>query len=64
MEKDCNKQDSSEVKEMISKFDIQTKKEKEDKIESLIIDVIVSTTLKEYYETSNKISQIQPTRTE
>lgn len=36
---------------------------KEEKIIELIINVIVSSTLKEYYETSNTISKIQPTRT-
>ncbi len=57
------KDNSSDVEDMISKLNLHSEKDKEYKIESLIIDVIVSSTLKEYYETSNKISQIQPNRT-
>ena len=37
---------------------------KEEKVVNLIIEIILSTTLKEYYEKSNKIPQVQLARTE
>ena len=39
-------------------------REKEEKFVNLIIEIIVSATLKEYYEKSDKISKIQSNRTE
>lgn len=33
---------------------------KEEKIVNLIIEIIVNSTLKEYYETCDKISEVQP----
>ena len=47
-------------------IDVNQKRQakKEEKVVNLIIEIILSTTLKEYYEKSNKIPQVQPARTE
>ena len=47
-------------------IDVNQKRQakKEEKVVNLIIEIILSTTLKEYYEKSNKIPQVQSARTE
>jgi len=50
----CNELDSK-----IEELKEHREQEKEDKLEKLIIQMIVSSTLKEYYEKSNQISKVQ-----
>lgn len=50
----------SSIQEIIA----QRECEKEEKFVNLVIDIIVSATLREYYEKSDKISKIQSNRTE
>jgi len=49
----------SKIDKAILEINKQTELEKEEKFIGLIIEIIVSLTLKEYYEKSNKISKIQ-----
>jgi len=53
-----------DVDELISKNLVLINYEKEQKIVNLFIEMIVSITLKEYYEKSNKIFEIQSIGTE
>lgn len=56
--KDKNEQDwtpENEVDKKIKELKEQVEQEKEDKLEKLIIQMIVTSTLKEYYEKSDKI---------
>ena len=55
---------SHELEASILEITEQREREKEEKLIILITEIIVSVTLKQYYEKSNKISKIQPTRTE
>jgi len=52
------------IEAAILKIGDEAEQVKEDKLVNLIIEIVVSSTLKEYYETSNKISQIQSIRAE
>lgn len=52
------------IEAAIVKMGDEAEQGKEDKLINLIIEIVVSSTLKEYYETSNKISQIQSNRAE
>lgn len=63
MENNENKNETSTIDKNILEFNEQQEIEKEEKLLDLIIEIIVSSTLKEYYETSNKIPAIQPNRT-
>lgn len=63
MEKDEKKQGTPEIDKTILEINEQREREKEEKFINLIIEIIVSATLREYYEKSNKIPTVQPTRT-
>jgi len=52
-----------QIDQTISELQEQREREKEEKFVDLIIEIIVSATLKEYYEKSDKISTVQPNRT-
>ena len=64
MDKSEQKQETSEIDKAISEIQEQTEREKEEKFVNLISEIIVSATLREYYEKSDKIPKVQPTRTE
>lgn len=64
MEKSEQKQETPEIDRAISEIQEQTEREKEEKFVNLISEIIVSATLREYYEKSDKIPKVQPTRTE
>ncbi|MEF9478827.1 hypothetical protein OWR28_14890 [Chryseobacterium sp. 1B4] len=49
----------NELDQKIEELKEEREIEKEDKLEKLIIQIIVSSTLKEYYEKSNKIPKVQ-----
>jgi len=49
----------NELDQKIEELKEEREIEKEDKLEKLIIQMIVSSTLKEYYEKSNKIPKVQ-----
>ncbi|MGJ1269702.1 hypothetical protein ACR78G_21105 [Sphingobacterium spiritivorum] len=51
-----------DIKDVILKNNEEIEVEREENFVNLVIDIIVSSTLKEYYETSDKIPSIQPTR--
>ncbi|MFV8347562.1 type I-B CRISPR-associated protein Cas8b1/Cst1 [Flavobacterium sp. ZB4P13] len=53
------KEKCQDVDELISKNFVLIEQEKEQKIVNLFIEIIVSITLKEYYEKSDTISEIQ-----
>lgn len=53
------KEKCKDVDELISKNFALLEEEKEQKIVNLFIEIIVSITLKEYYEKSDTISEIQ-----
>lgn len=63
MEKNEKKQGTPEIDKTILEINEQREREKEEKFINLIIEIIVSATLREYYEKSNKIPTVQPTRT-
>ena len=63
MEKNEKKQGTPEIDKAILEINEQREREKEEKFVDLIIEIIVSATLREYYEKSNKIPTVQPTRT-
>lgn len=46
------------IEDRIEEIDNEVEREKEEKLVNLIIEIVVSLTLKEYYETSDKISKI------
>ena len=52
------KMKSCELEKTILEINEQREREKEEKLIILITEIIVSATLKEYYEKSNKISKI------
>ena len=52
------KEKCKNVDELISKNFVSMEEEKEQKIVNLFIEIIVSITLKEYYEKSDTISEI------
>jgi CRISPR-associated protein Cas8b1/Cst1 subtype I-B len=58
------KEKCKDVDELISKNFVLIEQEKEQKIVNLFIEIIVSITLKEYYEKSDTISEIQSIGTE
>jgi CRISPR-associated protein Cas8b1/Cst1 subtype I-B len=58
------KEKCKDVDELISKNFVLIEQEKEQKIVNLFIEIIVSMTLKEYYEKSDTISEIQSIGTE
>ena len=64
MEKSEQKQETPEIDKAISEIQERTEREKEEKFVNLISEIIVSATLREYYEKSDKIPKVQPTRTE
>ncbi|MFV8466954.1 hypothetical protein [Flavobacterium sp. LB1P62] len=58
------KEKCKDVDELISENFVLIEQEKEQKIVNLFIEIIVSMTLKEYYEKSDTISEIQSIGTE
>lgn len=56
--------ENPEIDKIFNKITRENEKEKEEKLVNLIIEIIVQSTLKEYYEACDKISQIQPIGTE
>jgi hypothetical protein len=58
-----NKKGTPEIDKAILEINEQREREKEEKFVDLIIEIIVSATLREYYEKSDKIPTVQPTRT-
>jgi len=48
----------NELDKKIEELKEDREREKEDKLEKLIIQIIVSSTLKEYYEKSHKIPKV------
>jgi len=63
MENSENKKETPEIDKTILEINEQREREKEEKFVDLIIEIIVSATLREYYEKSDKIPAVQPTRT-
>ena len=63
MEKREKKMEAPEIDKNILEFNVQRELEKEERFVNLIIEIIVSATLREYYEKSNQIPKIQPNRT-
>lgn len=57
------KMKSLELEKTIQEIEEQRELEKEEKLIILITEIIVSATLKEYYEKSNQISTVQQTGT-
>lgn len=49
-----------EIEKNIAELKVQAEREKEEKLVNLIIDIIVSSTLREYYEASDTIPKVQP----
>jgi len=63
MENSRINKETSEIDKTILEINEQREREKEKKFVDLIIEIIVSATLSEYYEKSDKIPKIQSTRT-
>jgi len=63
LERNNNKKDNSFIEKKILTFEQKNQGEKEELLNKLIVKIIVSLTLKEYYETCDKISKIQSTGT-
>lgn len=63
MEYSEKNKETPEIDKTILEINDQRKREKEEKFVDLIIEIIVSATLREYYEKSDKIPTVQPTRT-
>lgn len=63
MERNTDKEDASFIEKNISTLELKREQEKEELLNKLIVKIIVSITLKEYYEASDKISKIQSTGT-
>ncbi|OXB10236.1 hypothetical protein B0A81_04320 [Flavobacterium plurextorum] len=63
MKKKEKKQGTPEIDKTILEINEQREREKEEKFVDLIIEIIVSATLREYYEKSDKIPTFQSTRT-
>ncbi|MCX8530939.1 MULTISPECIES: hypothetical protein [Chryseobacterium] len=63
MERNNDKKDNSFIEKNILTFEQKKEEEKEELLNKLIVRIIVSITLKEYYETCDKISKIQSTGT-
>mgnify|MGYP003604216258 CR=1 FL=1 len=53
-----NKAKITDIESYSLKINQKREVEKEEKIVNLIIEIILSATLKEYYEKSNKISEV------
>lgn len=53
-----NKIETTDIELYSLKINQKREVEKEEKIVNLIIEIILSATLKEYYEKSNKISEV------
>ncbi|MBM7420553.1 MULTISPECIES: hypothetical protein [Chryseobacterium] len=63
MERNNDKKDYSIIEKNIITVEQKNEEEKEELLHKLIVKIIVSLTLKEYYETCDKISKIQSTGT-
>lgn len=63
MENSEKNKETPEIDKTILEINDQKECEKEEKFVDLIIEIIVSATLREYYEKSDKIPKVQPTRT-
>jgi len=63
MKNEHEEKNTPEIEERIALINEQREQEKEEKFVDLIIEIIVSATLREYYEKSDKIPTVQPTRT-
>jgi len=64
MENSEKNKETPKIDKTILEINEQREREKEEKFVDLIIEIIVSATLREYYEKSDKIPTVQPTRTE
>lgn len=64
MENRKENEETPEIDGAIAKIQEQREREKEEKFINLIIEMIVSITLREYYEKSDRIPAVQPTRRE
>ncbi|MGO1242721.1 MAG: hypothetical protein ACTJHT_13205 [Sphingobacterium sp.] len=64
MENSDRNKETPEIDKTILEINVQREREKEEKFVNLIIEIIVSATLREYYEKSDKIPAVQSTRTE
>jgi hypothetical protein len=64
MGKSEKKQGTPEIDKNILEIQEQREREKEEKFVNLISEIIVSATLREYYEKSDKIPTVQSTRAE
>lgn len=53
-----NKTETTDIESYTLRINQKREVEKEEKIVNLIIEIILSATLKEYYEKSNKISEV------
>lgn len=63
MERNNDKKDYSIIEKNIITVEQKNEEEKQELLHKLIVKIIVSLTLKEYYETCDKISKIQSTGT-
>ena len=63
MKNEHEEKNTPEIEERIALINEQREQEKEEKLVNLIIEIIVSSTLRDYYEKSDKIPAIQSTRT-
>jgi len=61
MGNESKKPSSSEIDKSIMSINNEADQSKEAELVNLIVDVLVLLTLKQYYETNNKIPNIQPT---
>lgn len=52
------RENDEEIDRVFDEIILENEKKKEKKVVNLIIEIIVSSTLKEYYETSNKVSEV------
>ncbi|MCX8524721.1 hypothetical protein OF897_12440 [Chryseobacterium formosus] len=60
MERNNDKKDNTIIEKNILTLEQKREEEKEELLNKQIVKIIVSLTLKEYYETCDKISKIQP----
>lgn len=58
MKKEEQNEKTPDIDKTIFEINEQMEREKEERFVNLIVEIIVSATLKEYYEKSNKISEV------
>lgn len=54
--------ETPEIDKLFAEIIQENQQKKEEKVVNLIIEIIVKSTLREYYEACDKISEIQSTR--